>query len=55
MRTLAKRCPICEGRLKSLYYFVNTKQEKKWHKAGYICLKCGKVFSLDEVNGKKEE
>ena len=52
---MVKRCPVCGGKLRSLYYFLNTKKKKKWVKAGYVCIECGRVFSVKEVEKKEEE
>ena len=42
------KCPKCGGKLRSLFYFKNTKDEKRWIKAGYYCEECGAVYQLGD-------
>jgi len=43
------KCPICGSRMKSVYYFINRKDERKWVKAGYYCSVCKRFYTEDEI------
>lgn len=50
-----RKCPICRGTLKSVKYLQNNKEGRKWVKVGYWCSVDKKFFSLEEIEGDKNE